>query len=129
MAIDYKNVNPVSFIAGGAIPANSAVKLSAANTVVVTTAITENVIGFARTTAASGDVVTVETASGVIVKAILGGTVSLGAELMPKASGAGVLDTAAGSTAVSCAIALAAGASGETVPVLTRFAGKGPANS
>lgn len=129
MAIDYKPVNVVSMIAGAAIPANSAVKISAANTVVVTTAITDLVFGFAKTTAASGDLVSIETANGAIVKAILGGTVNVGQELMAKASGAGVLDVAAGATALTCAQALAGGASGETIPVKILIAGKGSANS
>jgi len=121
---------PFSFLAGGAIPANSAVKLSAADTVVVTSAITDDVIGFARATAASGERVEVDTNSGSIVKAIAGGTVTLGEQVMPKGSAtAGTVVTAAGATAKSCGIALTSGASGETIQVLTRFCVNGPANS
>ena len=63
-----KPVSIATFLAGGAIAANSAVKLSAENTVVVTSAITDDVIGFAQETVASGDRVNVEMANGAIVK-------------------------------------------------------------
>ncbi len=123
-------VVPVSFLAGGAIPANSAVKMSAEDTVVVTTAITDLVIGFARTTAASGERVEVETNSGSIVKAICGDTITYGLELMPKGSATtGTVVASAGATAITCGIALQGGASGETIRILFRPGVKSPANT
>jgi formylmethanofuran dehydrogenase subunit D len=128
-ATNTKAISPVTFVAGAAVTANKLVKLSAENTVIHTTAITDTPIGFALNTAASGDSVVVETASGAVVKAIAGGTITVGMALMPKASGDGTLLEGAGSTAVSCAIALTGGASGETIQVLTRHSLKTPANS
>ena len=123
-------LNPIKFNAGGAIPANSAVKLSAEGTVVVTSAITDNVIGFCDRTAASGDAVQIDTANGVVTKAIAGGSITAGDQLMPKGSATnGTVVLAAGATAKSCAIALQDAASGETFMVLTRFGVNIPANS
>lgn len=127
-AIATPPINVVVFIASGAIPANTAVKLTAENTVAVTTAITDDVIGFSRTTAADQDRVDIELANGSIVKAVLGGTVAVGNQLMPQAAGAGKVIVAAGATSKSCAIALQAGVANETVSVLTRFIVNAPLN-
>jgi hypothetical protein len=123
-------VSLMSFKAGGTIGINRAVKLdSTANQVVVTTAITENVIGFATQAASSGDTVAIQVFGKC--KAVASEAITLGAELMPTSSGSGKVVAAAGATAISCGIALqAAGADGDTIEVL--FVGaqvKGPANS
>ncbi len=124
-----------TFLAGGAIPAKSAVKWSAIDSggqraVVVTTAITEDVIGFALNTAASGEQVDVVTGNGVIVKGICSAGITAGAQVMPTASGGGKVSTAAGATAKSCGIAMSTPlADGDTVEILTRFGVNGPANS
>ena len=119
---------PMSFLAGGTITKNAALKLSAANTVVVTTAITELVIGFAMTSAVSGQSVDVMTVNGSKVKAVASAAISVGAEVMPNANGA--VTTAAGATAVSCGIANeAAGAAGDIIEVIFRPMVRGPLNA
>lgn len=120
-----------SFVAGAAITANRLVKLdSTAGQVIVTTAITEQVVGIALDTVASGELVSVLTMSGAKGKVTASAAISLGAEVMPTASGAGKCATAAGATAVSCGIALsAAGADGDIIEVLLRPSVKSPANS
>lgn len=120
-----------SFIAGGAITANRLVKAdSTAGQVIVTTAITDRILGVALKTVASGEQVEVMLGSGMTAKVTASDAVSLGAEVMPTASGAGKCVTAAGATAVSCGIALSASAAdGEVIEVLLRPSVKSPANS
>lgn len=130
MAAPIRNTGPTqSFTASGAITAGAAVKLSSAMTVAVTSAITDNIIGFATETVASGEQVTVQVADGTMAIATAGGTISAGAELMPKASGSGSVDTAAGATAKSCAVAMEGAASGERFTVMIAKTLKSPANS
>ncbi len=118
-----------SFTAGGTITRGSALKFSSGN-VVVTTAITEEVIGIAMQDAASGEQVPVATISGQVVTAIAGAAITAGAQVMPQAAGSGKLITAAGATAISCGIALtAAGASGDLFDLLLRPSVKSPANT
>lgn len=119
-----------SFIAGAAITRGRALKLSAANTVIHTTAITDQVIGWAQTDADSGAQVPVATLSGQVVTATASAAVAAGAEVMPTAAGAGKVMTSAGATAISCGIAIsAAGADGDLFDVLLRPSVKSPANA
>lgn len=118
-----------SFTAGAAITRGRALQLSA-GTVIHTTAITQQVIGFAMQDAASGEQVPVATISGQVVTGVAGGAISAGAEVMPLAAGAGKLATAAGATAISCGVALtAAAADGDLIDVLLRPMVKAPANT
>lgn len=123
-------VSLISFIAGGSIEKDRAVKLdSTANQVIASTAITDVIIGFATHSASSGESVAVQTFGKA--KAVISASVALNAQLMPTASGAGKVSTAAGATAKSCAIALQVGNNdGETIEVLiTGLRLNGPANS
>lgn len=104
---NHLGVSLVSFKAGGTIEKDRAVKLdSTEGQVIATTAITDVVIGFATHSASSGDTVAIQTFGKA--KATVSDAVSLGAQLMPTASGAGKVVTAAGATAKSCAVALQA---------------------
>ena len=125
-----RNYGPIrSFKAGAAITANKTLKLSAGHTVIHTTAITEQVIGVALETVASGEWVSVLTMSGATAQLISGGSISAGNEVMPKASGDGVVDVAGGATALSCGVALEDASSGETFEAIFRPSVKCPANS
>ena len=107
---------PVSRTAGAAITAFSTLKFdSTEGQVIHTTAITEPVFGVALETVASGGQVSVFTVSGGLVKVRAGGTIASGDQLMPKASGDGVVDVLAGANAVGCGVAVSAGVSGETI--------------
>lgn len=130
MAGNARNYGPIqSFLAGAAIEPNRALKLSAANTVIHTTAITDSVIGFSLNKVASGAYVDVLTLPGAKGKARAGAAISLGAQVMPEGSGDGDVITAAGATAISCGIALQAAADGETFEVLFRPGINAPASS
>lgn len=112
-------VSFASFQSGGAIGKNRAVKLdSVEGRVVVTSAITDLAIGVAVTSAdAAGESVTVQLFGKA--KAVASDVVAIGAQVMPTASGAGKVVTAAGATAKSMGVALtASGADGDTIEVL-----------
>jgi hypothetical protein len=109
--------NTFSMRAGEAIEANRALKLSTEGLVLHTAAITDFVIGVALTTVAIGEMVEIAP-SGTIVKMQPGAAVAIGARVMPEGSGAGVVITLAGATAVPCGIAKTeAGAAGELFEV------------
>lgn len=132
MAGNARNYGPIqTFKAGAAIEANRAIKLdSTVNTVIHTTAITNVVVGISLTKVAADEYVDVLTMPGAKGKLRLGaGGATLGAELMPEASGDGDVVVAAGATALGCAVALQAGSEGETIEVLFRPGIKSPANS
>lgn len=120
-----------SFIAGAAITANRLVKLdTTAGKVIVTTAITDVVVGVALNTAAADGQVEVLVASGYTTKVCTSGAVSLGDQVMPTASGSGKCVTASGATAISCGQAMSASAAdGEFIEVQLRPSVKSPANS
>lgn len=125
-----KNYGPIqTFLAGAAITANKAVKLSAANTVVHTTAITDDVAGVALQTVASGEYVDVQTMGKAKVRT--SAAVNAMAQVMPTAAGDGECSTAAGATAKSFGIANSAsgGTDGEVVEVLLRLGVNTPANT
>lgn len=129
-ANNYAGAKPQTFKAGGAITANRAVKLDSNGDVVVTTAITDKVVGIALETKASGEYVDVITVNGVKQKVTASAAVTIGDDVMPTASGSGKCSTAAGATAKSFGIALsAAAADGEIIEVLTRFGVNGVANT
>lgn len=120
------------FLNGGAITANSMVKLDTTEgRVVACTAIADLPIGVCVSTGSStagADQVSVQIFG--IAKVRYGATITVGQELMVKASGTGELDVASGATAVTVAKALEAGASGEIHAVLLLGpVGAGPANS
>ena len=73
--------------------------------------------------AISGDPITLQPSNTVQIE--LGATVTAGQYLMPKASGAGVADVAAGATAVSAYIALQGGDSGDIIRAF-RFGQRSP---
>src|SRR3990167_2844412 len=108
------------FLNGGAITANSMVKLDTTEgRVVAATAIADLPIGVALdtgTSTAGADQIRVQIKG--IAKVRAGATITVGQELMVKASGTGELDVAAGATANTVGKALQAGASGETIAVL-----------
>jgi hypothetical protein len=121
---------PFAMKAGEAITVGRALKLdSTEGQVLHTTAITDVAIGVALETVASGDMVSIAP-PGTIVKMVPGAAVSLGAQVMPEASGAGKVITAAGATAIACGVAMTeAGAEDELFEVLFLSGVKTPANS
>jgi hypothetical protein len=128
LGINYAGAAPITLKAGGAITANRALKLDANGDVIVTTAITEDVIGVALQTVASGEYVEIMTVNGALVKLTTSAAVAIGAQLMPGASGK--VATAAGATAKSFAQALtASSADGEHVMAVLRISLNGPANA
>lgn len=131
MAGQAQNYGPIqTFKAGGAITAKRLVELDANGDVTATDAITDNAIGVALQTVASGEYVDVLVVNGAKAKVTTSGAVAIGDQLMPTGSGAGKVITAAGATAKSVGIALSASAAdGEDIEMLTRFGVNQPANS
>lgn len=117
-----------NLVAGGDIYPYRLVKVSAAWTGIATSAITDYPVGvtdgslrlpsvapFSTTyNAISGDEISLQPSNTVQVQVGTGDALA-GAFLMPVASGAGTVTTAAGATAVSCYIALEAGVSGDII--------------
>jgi hypothetical protein len=115
-----------NLVAGGNISPFRLVKVSAAWTGIATSAITDYPVGVtdgslrlasavgAIYNAISGDEITLQPSNTVQVEVGTGGATA-GAFLMPVASGAGTVTDAAGATAVSCYIALEAGAAGDII--------------
>jgi hypothetical protein len=119
-----------TFTAGADVTLGRALKLDSSGNVIHTTAITDQVVGIAMESALSGQPVAVATLSGQVVTAVGGAAITVGAEVMPTASGAGKLSTAAGATAISCGIAVSnPGADNGLFQVLLRPSVKSPANS
>lgn len=112
---------PTSGTAGAAVTAHKLLKYdSTEGQFIHTTAITDVVRGVALNTAASGAQVSIMGVSGAEVLVVAGGTIAIGDQLMPKASGDGVVDVLAGATAIGCGVAKSAGASGETITMILR---------
>ena len=108
-------------IAGAAVTAHKLLKYdSTEGQFIHTTAITDVVRGVALKTVASGLPVEIMGVSGTEVLVVAGGTIAVGDQLMPKASGDGVVDVLAGATAIGCGVAKSAGASGETITMILR---------
>lgn len=100
--------NNVKYTAGGAIPMGAACKISSGTTVVVTTAATERVVGFALQTYASGDEVVLATDGRIQALSKGDGTaIAAGDELSPGASGK-LVKQAGTSTHRTVAVALEA---------------------
>jgi hypothetical protein len=121
---------PQSVLSGAAVGQYRLVTVSAANTGIVTTAITDAPIGVSMTSAAAaGELVPLQTMG--IAKIVASAAVAIGAQVMPTAAGAGKCATAAGATAKSIGIAMsAAGADGDVIEVLLALpAVNRPANS
>lgn len=117
-----------SFVAGGTISKNRAVKLdTTAGQVVACGAITDVAIGIATEDATSGYSVTVQLFGKA--KVVASASTSVGDQLMPGSGGK--VATAAGATAKSLGLGLqAAGADGDVIEVLLATPNvNGPANS
>lgn len=123
-------ISPLGFKAGGTVAIHRLVVLdSTAGQCVATSAITNVALGASLNAASSGDNVAVQQ-HGVALLRLGAGGATLGAQLMPEASGEGDAVIAAGATAVSVGIALKAGDEGETIPVLLCCPNlRAPANS
>ncbi len=123
----------VTKLASSAIEANRLVKLDTTEGyVVATSAITDEVYGVSVTKATNaGDPVEIETLNGAEVRVVAGEALAtIGAAVMPKASGAGKVAAASGATAITCGNTMqAAGGDGETITIQFRPARKSPANS
>lgn len=111
-------VSTLSFLAGATVGINRMVQLSTtADTVIVTSAITDLAIGVALNAASTGELV--EVAIFGVQKVVASGAITIFDQVMPTASGAGKVVTAGGATAKSCGIALKAAATdGDTIEVL-----------
>ena len=95
--------------AGGTITKGALLKLDTTEgQVIVTTAITDLVIGVAVEAAASGDEVAIQTYGIALVS--IGSAVALGDQLMPIGTGSGLCATGAGATAKNFGVALMPGA-------------------
>lgn len=109
-----------TFRASGAIPARRLVKYhTVEDEVILCTAITDVAIGVSTTTAASGEMVEIQT-SGVALLETTAAAVAIGAQVMPAAGGAGRCATTAGATSISVGIAASASGgttAGETIKV------------
>jgi len=126
---NFAGTSPISFTAGAAVTRGRALKLSG-GAVIHTTAITDKVLGVALQDAASGEQVPVLTISGQLVTMVASAAISADAELMPTASGAGKVMTAAGATAISCGQAItAASQDGDLIEAIFRPCVKSPANA
>jgi hypothetical protein len=102
---NFIGLAPLARTAGGTILRGQALTINAAGNVIATTAITEAVAGVALEDAVSGTQC-LFMPSGPVVTAIGGAAITVGAQVMPQATGPGKFVTAAGTTAVSCGIAL-----------------------
>lgn len=116
-------VSPMSVISGAAIGQNRVVMLSAANTGIVTTAITDHPIGVALQSAAgAGELVPLQAFG--IAKCVCSAAITLGDDVMCTASAAGKVSTAAGATAVAIGVAMSTTtADGDIVEVLLALPG------
>lgn len=126
---NYIGISPLSREAGGTITRGQSLYLNSSSQVVATTAITQVVCGIALQDASSGDQCLFMPA-GPVVTAIGGAAITIGAQVMPQATGPGKLVTAAGATAISCGIALSnPGADASFFEVMLIPCVNAPANS
>ncbi len=126
---NLQGVSPISVVSGAAIGINRVVKISAANTGIVTTAITDVPMGVALIAAAgANELVPLQTHG--IAKCVASDVIAVGAQVMCTSSGAGKVVTAAGATAYSIGKALSAStADGDTIEVQLMLTVAGPANA
>ena len=103
--------------APGAVGINRVMKLSAANTGIVTTAINDTAIGVALNAATgAGELVAIQTHG--VAKCVAKEAISVGDQVMCYASEAGKIGVAAGATAIAIGVAMeAATADGDTIAV------------
>lgn len=111
------------FVSASALAMGTAVKLSAANTIVASAAAGDSTIGYVLEDAAAGRTVSVKLLNGGGTSpAICGGTVTLGALLVSNASGQVVVATQTGAgaqpTSRIIGIAIEAGVAGQVIEVL-----------
>lgn len=126
---NYIGISPLSREAGGTITRGQGLYINSSSQVVATTAITQILVGVALQDASSGDQC-LFMPSGPVVTAIGGASITVGAEVMPQATGPGKFITAAGATAVSCGIALTnPGADGSFFELLMIPTVKSPPNA
>lgn len=120
---------PASFYAAGVITRNALVTLNASGQILVTSAITDKVLGVAQQDAAIGEQCPVMMASGTLVSMKATAAIAAGAELMPAAAGAGGVATVSGATAISCGQAItAAAALGDVIMAVFRPMLRSPVN-
>lgn len=127
---NFLGTSPQSLVSGAAVGQYRLCTVSAANTCIVTTAITDSPIGVSLESAgAAGALVPLQSFG--IAKIVASAAVAVGAQVMPTAGGAGKCMTAAGATAKSFGIAMsAAGADGDIIEVqLAMPSLSGPANA
>jgi hypothetical protein len=127
---NFAGSEPLPFVAGGTIVKNRVVVLdSTEGQVVAGSAIAGVGLGCSLNAAVAGEQVKVQTMG--IAKLTASAAITLGAEVMVTASGAGKVSTASGATARAIGVALqAAGADGDIISVLVCLpAVTGPATS
>lgn len=123
-------LSPIEVEAEGTVFEGCALTLgTAAGQFKATTAITDPVIYVALTGCTTGQRVPVMPCCPIVMMKAEG-TIAYGAQVMPKATGPGTVDTAAGATAKSCGIHLGVTcATGDLIPVAFVTTVNGPANS
>jgi hypothetical protein len=102
---NFIGMAPLARVAGGTILRGQGLVINSSGAVVASTAITEAIAGVALDDAASG-AQCLFMPSGPVVTAIGGAAITVGAQVMPQATGPGKFVTAAGATSLSCGIAL-----------------------
>jgi|GEM_PF-2418548 len=125
---NYQNVSPLQATAGGTIEAFRVVEGTLASCTAAN-AIADLAIGVSLQSAASGDVISLQTHG--IAKITASAAITAGDEVMVTASGSGKVSTSSGATARSVGVAMtAAAADGDIIEVLIQLPNvKGPANS
>jgi hypothetical protein len=106
----FKNAAPTFLLGSGGAAAGAALKLSAADTVVVATAGTDEVVAFAASAGSAGDYVAVQ--EGIVQYGIASAAISAGAKLAATTGGKLVTTTTDGHIVVGYAKE-AAGADGD----------------
>jgi len=111
----YENCSAISLGAGEAISIARFVDVSAANTVTMGDAATDNIIGVSAEAVASGDTVAVAVGSGVVLIE-LGGTLAAGAIVECGTNGVAVASAGAGD--IIGGVLLEGGDAGDLVPMV-----------
>lgn len=111
----YENTKAISLDAGEAISIGRFVDVSAANTITMGDAGTDNIIGVSAEAVASGDTCPVAVGSGVVLIE-LGGTLAAGAIVECGTNGVAVASAGAGD--IIGGVLLEGGASGDLVPMV-----------
>jgi hypothetical protein len=107
-----------TYTAGAAIAANTLVKLSTTEgSVINTAAITDIAIGVALNTCASGDQCQVQVSGVAKVLTTAVAIATVGTQVMPAAAGGGLIEAAAGATAVSVGLTEQAATGSDVIKV------------